>query len=575
MNPLTAYARRLGQVARTLTITTTVAAATATAQDPLPQQPPLPIVLEQQQPIPGAAVPLDPAAIPGAPLLVDPVPAPKPNPPRWQTPLPKPGYFTVTPTGPGYYSALDQFRGNELAAPPKYPYPRTSLIFNSNADINWSYLKDPNNTQHDYADFLKWIPIADGVTFTTGGEFRYRFMNEINSNGRTSGATDAFNMFRERVYGDLWIGDRLRFFVEGYSADVTARSISPLSTDIDRGDFLNLFADVRLFQFGEKDNPVYFRAGRQELVYGSQRLISALDWVNARRTFDGFKMFTRTEKWDFDLFGVRPVVPNATNLDASDHNQFFSGAWFTYRNAPNQNVDLYYLDLNNSNHTAASGNGGVPGGYNVSTFGGRYVGKANNWLWDFEPMLQFGHYSNQSIMAKAVAADVGYQWSELAWNPQFWLGWEYASGDPDPQASGTRRTFNQLFPFGHYYFGFADLVGRQNINDYFANFVFFPTKWITMTTQYHVFRLDSNKDALYGPGGNVIRQDKTGKAGDDVGNELDLVSNLHLSNHSDVLVGYSYLFAGSFLKNTAPAGAAHDAMSANPSLFYAQYSYRW
>ena len=41
-----------------------------------------------------------------------------------------------------------------------------------------------------------------------------------------------------------------------------------------------MFADVRLFKFGDKDNPVYFRVGRQELLYGSQRLISTLDWAN-------------------------------------------------------------------------------------------------------------------------------------------------------------------------------------------------------------------------------------------------------------------------------------------------------
>ena len=68
-----------------------------------------------------------PPATPPAPAA--PCPAPAPNPPRWQTPLPRPGYFTLPPGGPGYYSVLDQIRGNELQAPPKYPYPRVSPIF--------------------------------------------------------------------------------------------------------------------------------------------------------------------------------------------------------------------------------------------------------------------------------------------------------------------------------------------------------------------------------------------------------------------------------------------------------------
>lgn len=552
--------RGIQKAAFSLAVSLGVASGTTVAQEPAQ----LPTATEAAEPGASKDAP--------APAAAAPAPCPPPPAPKWQTPLPRPGYFSVPPAGCGYYTLLDAIRGNELAAPPKYPYPRISPIFTSNADVNWSYLKDPKNTQHDYADALKWMPVADGVTFSTGGEFRYRFMNEVNSNGRLSGATDAHNLFRTRVYGDLWVHDWLRIYGEFLHADTTARSLPPLATDIDRGDILNLFADLRLFRFGEKDNPVYFRAGRQELVYGSQRLISALDWVNTRRTFDGFKMFTRTEKWDFDVFGVQPVVPpRAGKFDSADHNQFFSGAWFTYHPQTGQAIDLYYLNLENANKNVAIGNGGVAGTYNVSTLGSRYSGVAKNWLFDLEGMLQVGRYSNQSIVAKAFNADVGYQFSDCPWNPQLWLGYEYASGDPDPQNSGTRRTFNQTFPFGHYYFGFADIVGRQNINDYFAQGVVYPTKWLTLTTQYHVFRLDSNKDALYGPGGNAIRQDKTGKSGNDVGNELDVMANVHMSNHSDVLVGYSYLYAGSYLKNTAP----NPAGAANPSLFYAQYSYRW
>jgi hypothetical protein len=540
---------------------------TATANSAQAEEPVEPAQLK----LPAEAPPEAPATLPVAPPAPCPPPAP-PAGPKWQTPLPRPGYFAVPPADCGYYSVIDQIRGNQLQAPPKYPYPRISPIFISNADVNWTYLKNPANTEHDYADGLKWIPIGENATITTGGELRYRFMNEVNSNGRVIGQQDAHSLYRARLYSDLWVNDWFRVFGEFLYGDVTSRSIPPLATDIDRGDILNLFADVRLFQFGEKDNPVYFRAGRQELLYGSQRLISTLDWVNTRRTFDGFKVFTRTEKWDFDVFGVSPVVPpRGTQFDTYDHNQFFSGAWFTYRNAPGQNIDLYYLNLDNTNLKAAIGNGGVPGNYNVSTFGARYAGVAGNWLFDLEGMLQTGHYSNQSIVAKAFNADVGYNFKDVMWNPQLWVGYEYASGDPDPQNSGTRRTFNQLFPFGHYYFGFADIVGRQNINDFFLSGWIWPENWWSINTQFHVFRLDSNKDALYGPGGNALRQDKTGRAGNNVGNELDLMTNFHLTKHSDVLVGYSYLWAGEFLKNTA----ANPAQAANPSLFYTQYSYRW
>ena len=46
--------------------------------------------------------------------------------------------------------------------------------------------------------------------------------------------------------------------------------------------------------------------------------------------------------------------------------------------------------------------------------------------------------------------------------------------------------------------------------------------------------------------------------------------NFHLSKHADILTGYSYLFGGDFLKNTASRTAAKDT-----GLYYLQFSYKW
>ncbi len=49
-----------------------------------------------------------------------------------------------------------------------------------NAD-NFGYLDDPNNTEHDFFDPLKRIHLGDNWLFTSGGEFRTRYMNEHDS----------------------------------------------------------------------------------------------------------------------------------------------------------------------------------------------------------------------------------------------------------------------------------------------------------------------------------------------------------------------------------------------------------
>jgi hypothetical protein len=95
----------------------------------------------------------------------------------------------------------------------------------------------------------------------------------------------------------------------------------------------------------------------------------------------------------------------------------------------------------------------------------------------------------------------------------------------------------------------------------------YPMKWMTFLWQYHIFRLDSATDALYGVGGQVERRDPTGKAGTDVGDEMDFILSLHLDAHSDLLFGYSKFWAGNFIRNTGP--------NVSPDTFYVLDSFRW
>ena len=97
--------------------------------------------------------------------------------------------------------------------------------------------------------------------------------------------------------------------------------------------------------------------------------------------------------------------------------------------------------------------------------------------------------------------------------------------------------------------------------------VFFPTKWIYVLMQYHNFHLAQARSPLFGAGGGPIRVDPTGAAGTDVGDELDIMVNFHLSAHQDILIGFSKLFSGRFIKQTGP--------DVSPELFYLQHQVRW
>ena len=131
---------------------------------------------------------------------------------------------------------------------------------------------------------------------------------------------------------------------------------------------------------------------------------------------------------------------------------------------------------------------------------------------------------------------LGYNFKDALWNPTVWAYYDYASGGG--ATTGTDHTFNQLFPFGHYYLGWLDLVGRQNIHDLNFHFYLYPTKWVTTWLQFHSFWLADRSDALYNAAGVPIRISPNGGAGSHVGEELDLVYELppvHACRHPDRL----------------------------------------
>jgi alginate export protein len=483
----------------------------------------------------------------------------------WPTivPYPRTGNFYVAPSGPGYYTLYDFLQGRELQ--------NANPFFN----VDFRYLDNPNNTESFLFDELKRIHLGDDWLFSTGGEFRDRYSSLDNAylynKKPQAGDNEDFNLIRTRLYGDLSYLDVFRLYGEFISADSSPQTIPHLSSDVDKADILNLFMEVKVLPIG--DDALYVRGGRQELLFGSQRLISPSDWSNELRTFQGVRVLYHTDKIEEDAWWVQPVIVNSGKLDSVDDRQCFVGDYFKYRLNKDISLDAYYLYLDNDNQTA-SGRKGVLGGYDVNTLGSRFVGQAGDrsqYLFDFEGAVQFGDWSNQTTEADMYVAGVGYWFKDLPAIPTFWVYYDHASGTQDPTNGTEHRTFNQLFPSGHSYYNAEDLFGRQNINDFHLEAGIFPLDWLRFTAAYHVLSLDQAKDALYNSSGSVVRQDTTGKSGTDIGNALSGTVQFHLDNHQLVNITYAHLFSGTFIKETAVTPAA----AKDQDSVWATYQLKW
>ncbi|MFO1520953.1 MAG: alginate export family protein [Kiritimatiellia bacterium] len=407
------------------------------------------------------------------------------------------------------------------------------------------------NPAEDCANTLKDIDLAEGVTLSLGGQLRLRFENWDNF-AFAPANDDSFFLGRLRLHGDLKLGDRLRVFVEGRSADTTDRDLPGGKRAIDRDtlDLQNAFVDVILPVVGGVQ--LTLRPGRQEMNYGAQRLLSALDWVNTRRTFDGGRLLATAGGWKIDGIAARLVQVDPTGFNDEDSGRNLYGVYATksLKDIPVKTLDLYWLVADNETNTFAA----AAGDENRDTFGGRVTATCplSGVDVDLEGAWQTGDVAGQDVEAHMVAVALSRKIPFCPLGSSITAGYDLASGDGD-KTDGELNTFNQLYPLGHKYFGWADFVGRQNIRDLQAGWEV-PAGKAKASVVYHWFDLDEKGDALYNAAGAIQRAGSDTASGD-VGDELDLLVTLPVDNHLTVSAGWSKFFAGRFLSDT---GAHED-----------------
>jgi hypothetical protein len=457
-------------------------------------------------------------------------------------------------------------------------------------DNNFSYLCDPCYEGHLLGDCGKRIGVGNCWTLDVGGEFRLRQHNEHNLRTKPlSGNSDNFLLQRTRLYLNAEYSDWFRFYGEAVDAVSYWEDFSPRGIEVNRLDGINLFADLRLWHNG-CDAELWGRGGRQELLYGAQRLISPLDWSNTRRTFDGAKFMYDGPTWNIDTWWARPVTFGQHvaggqvdhNWDHSDENQGFIGVYGSRKLESGTNVDAYFLRLANESGTFVNANADA-GDADWNLLGTRLKGKRGSLMWEAEGGFQFGEATDADVRAGFFTLGLGYTHECHCWKPTVWAYYDWASGNDDPTDTSEVNTFNQYYPLGHKYLGFMDIIGRQNIQD--ANFLFTlqPVPKVKLLAWYHIFNLESDRDALYNAAGNPIYQDPTGGSGGQIGQELDLAVTWSATPRISVLFGYSHFWVGDYFDSTViqtastPAGgiASNGANGQDADFYYTQFQMRF
>lgn len=393
----------------------------------------------------------------------------------------------------------------EAPSPPVLPGPKTlpptgpwkPLYF----DNDFSYKNDPD---HDWllGEELKNLSFGylngTPLTFSTGGEIRHRYMNEDNRLRPGGPIHTDYHLWRWRHYADLKCGD-FRIFGEGIKADSFGSIAPQQAIDVNRWDILNLFVDWTFLHDDMGSHTL--RYGRQELLFGRQRLVSPLDWVNTRRNFEGLRYLLKGADYKLDMFathpvnsatGFQPVATYDSRFDQPNYDDWFSGAYFTYTGVKDTIFDAYWLYLD----TGSTQDPAKPDGLR-HLLGARYAQllpvNAGERVWDFdtEAGIQTGRDNGESVLAGFYASTIGHTWNDLLGSPRVSHTFYAGSGDQNPN-SGHTNTFNTLVPLGHAYWAISDNLAGQNLYDYEFQVDVKPTKKTAITTAWHWLSLASN-----------------------------------------------------------------------------------
>ena len=279
-------------------------------------------------------------------------------------------------------------------------------------DEDWSVLRgvDLSRTD-DFWDHLKFIPLSqDGsIYLTLGGQVRARgeYFNEFQFGASAPEESDGYLLSRIMLSADLHVTRYFRLFVEGKSSLATDRDLQGEKSNgfVDEIDLQNAFADV-MIPFGEPGS-LTLRGGRQELLFGAQRLVSPLDWSNVRRTFDGGAGILKLGDWTATPFWASLVTVRQYEFNEfSDDKQLFGA----YATGPVPGLplrgDLYYLGVHNETATFND----TAGRERRHTLGGRVWGKVGDVGLDYEleAAVQVGTVGDADVLAGMVTANVGY-----------------------------------------------------------------------------------------------------------------------------------------------------------------------
>jgi hypothetical protein len=267
--------------------------------------------------------------------------------------------------------------------------------------------------------------------------------------------------------------------------------------------------------------------GRQELVYGDQRLLGSVNWAQQGRSHDVLRLKHQTQSQDFALDVGAAYNQEAQNLLGNDYElanyKVLSYLWMEKQ-----------LESFSGSATVVSDGFQLPSGsvnYRY-TYGGKLNYSNNGLSLSATAYGQQGDDRNRrNISAYMLAATAKYQWDKLS----FVGGFDYLSGGEYSDDNPYRNAFSTLYATNHKFYGHMDYfinipadTRGGGLQDLHLKAAYNLSQNSTLNVAFHQFWLAQQVLAPSGNNQNL-----------NLGSEIDMALSHSFSDAITAKFGYS------------------------------------
>lgn len=263
--------------------------------------------------------------------------------------------------------------------------------------------------------------------------------------------------------------------------------------------------------------------GRQELAYGSHRVLGNSEWGSTGRSFDAAKFRLGYSSGDTEFFFSK--LNNNVTVDDIADDKDLAGMYNSWKIGPIRDFDLYLLYQRS---------GAVFPNKHLWAIGLRLASEVEMVDYDVELTKEGGPLTPSA--AHQFDFGLGLNGGGGQFKARFGFG-GFVAG----------KGYDQLYPTTHKFLGDADVFGRRNIFGFKSDLGIGYSDTFTFKLGYHYFARAYKEAPAYAIDGATPIGIADGSRARALGNEIDLSMLVQGSDYVFVGLGVALLFPGQYL----------------------------